>query len=313
MTVAPLPHPRKLVRYSLALAAVLAAMATRLLLEEWVGRGLPTYITFYPFVMLTLTLGSGPAALTTVLSSAAAAYWLLPPAGLAVASPADRLGLAIFTATSLIACWLAGVAHRHRLKAIALDHETALRESHNRELLRAKEEWELTFDSVPDLISIMDENHRIVRANRAMAERLGVSPGECVGQACYLAVHGAGHPLGNCPHVLTIADGRQHQAEVHEDRLGGDFLVTTTPLRDARGKMTGTVHVARDITERKKTEMQIQQHLEELQARNDELTRFIKASAGRELRMIELKKEINGLCERAGLPLRYRVDFEEPQ
>jgi DNA-binding NtrC family response regulator len=52
----------------------------------------------------------------------------------------------------------------------------------------------------------------------------------------------------------SCADGKEHVAEVHERRLGGDFLVSTTPLCDKQGRRTGTVHVARDITERKKME-----------------------------------------------------------
>ncbi|GFO53487.1 hypothetical protein GMSM_04940 [Geomonas sp. Red276] len=119
---------------------------------------------------------------------------------------------------------------------------------------RGKEQWERTFDSVPDLIAIMDGRHRIVRANRAMAERLGVSPRECIGQVCYHSVHGTEHPPGNCPHALSLVDGREHQAEIYEERLGGYFLVSTTPLFNEEGVMTGTVHVARDITERKRTE-----------------------------------------------------------
>jgi two-component system CheB/CheR fusion protein len=169
---------------------------------------------------------------------------------------------------------------------------------------RGKEEWERTFDSVPDLIAIMDERHRIVRANRAMAGRLGVTPEECVGRPCYHSVHGASRPPGVCPHALTLADGREHAAEVHEERLGGDFLVTTTPLLDERGEMVGSVHVARDITERKRAEAEILRHVEELE-------RFNNASVGRELRMIELKKEVNGLCEEGGLPPRYPLDFDE--
>jgi hypothetical protein len=35
---------------------------------------------------------------------------------------------------------------------------------------------------------------------------------------------------------------------VHEDRLGGDFLVSVSPLYDQDGKLRGSVHVARDIT-----------------------------------------------------------------
>ncbi|MEW6667379.1 MAG: PAS domain S-box protein [Thermodesulfobacteriota bacterium] len=48
---------------------------------------------------------------------------------------------------------------------------------------------------------------------------------------------------------------------------------------------------------------------ESLRASNDELTRFNRAMVGRELHMVELKKEVNELCRQAGLPLRYRVDF----
>lgn len=121
-------------------------------------------------------------------------------------------------------------------------------------LLRAKEEWERTFDSVPDLIAIMDDRHRIVRVNRAMAERLGVTPEQCVGLPCHESIHGVHHPPEFCPHTQTMADSCEHQAEVHEGRLGGDFLVTTTPLADERGHMIGSVHVARDITERKRAE-----------------------------------------------------------
>ena len=51
-----------------------------------------------------------------------------------------------------------------------------------------------------------------------------------------------------------MRDGREHHAEVQEQRLGGTFLVTTTPFFDEQGRMIGTVHVARDITDRKRAE-----------------------------------------------------------
>jgi PAS domain S-box-containing protein len=118
--------------------------------------------------------------------------------------------------------------------------------------------WERTFDAVPDLIAIIDEHHRIVRANRAMAQRLGVTPDECVGKVCFEAVHGLACPPEFCPHTRTLADSGEHVAEVHEPRLGGEFLVTTTPLVDEEGRRIGSVHVARDITERKRAEEALQ-------------------------------------------------------
>jgi PAS domain S-box-containing protein len=121
-------------------------------------------------------------------------------------------------------------------------------------LKRAKEEWERTFASVPDLIAILDEQHRVVRVNKAMAKRLGLKPDECVGLHCYEAIHGLSEAPPFCPHMQTLMDGRKHVVEVHEERLGGDFLVSTIPLNDERGVMIGSVHIAYDITERKRAE-----------------------------------------------------------
>jgi PAS domain S-box-containing protein len=139
------------------------------------------------------------------------------------------------------------------------------------EILRAKEQWERTFNTVPDLIALLDERHRIVRVNKAMAERLGTTPDECIGQPCYRAVHGTNRPPNFCPHALTLADGKEHTTEVHEDHLGGDFLVSTTPLFNGQGERAGSVHVARDITERKEAEQRLQDQAEELAAINEEL------------------------------------------
>lgn len=122
------------------------------------------------------------------------------------------------------------------------------------EILRAKNEWERTFDSMPDLIAILDTKHQILRTNKAMAQRLGINSDQCIGLNCFRCVHKLDGPPSFCPHSLTMADGKEHIAELHEDNLGGDFLVSTTPLFDQQGQIVGSVHVARDITERKKVE-----------------------------------------------------------
>jgi len=46
----------------------------------------------------------------------------------------------------------------------------------------------------------------------------------------------------------------------------------------------------------------------ELRARNEELEQFNRVVVGRELRMIELKQEINELCRRLGEPPRHATD-----
>jgi PAS domain S-box-containing protein len=122
------------------------------------------------------------------------------------------------------------------------------------QLIQASDEWERTFNAVPNLIMIVDSQYRLVRVNKAMADRLGTTPQKLVGQTCYRVVHGLEEPPDFCPHTLFLADRREHTAELHEERLGGDFFVSVTPLCDADGTFIGSVHVAHDITERKKTE-----------------------------------------------------------
>ena len=145
-------------------------------------------------------------------------------------------------------------------------------------LQQAKRDWERTFDSVPDLIAILDKQHKIVRTNRAMAQRLGKAPEQCVGLSCYKCVHGTSVPPEFCPHAQTVRDGLEHVAEVYEDRLGGYFSVSTTPLRDEQGKIIGSVHVARDITQRKQIEQELGDTLEASQRRQAEVSALLDAS-----------------------------------
>ena len=159
-----------------------------------------------------------------------------------------------------------------------LETEITERKKGEAELRRAKEEWERTFDAVPDLISIIDDRHQIVRANRAMVERLALTTHQCVGQLCYEAVHGTTCPIETCPHRLTLIDGREHTAEIHEEHLGGDFLVTTTPLTDDAGKRVGSVHVARDISQQKRDAEALRRARDELELRVEERTADLKTA-----------------------------------
>jgi PAS domain S-box-containing protein len=119
------------------------------------------------------------------------------------------------------------------------------------EAMRARDDWERTFEAVPDMIMILGQSHQIVRANRAMAERLGCAAGELVGRRCYEVLHGTDAPPEACPHTQLLADGREHQAEVDEKRLNRVLFVSVAPLLDPDGRLAGAVHVARDITEQK--------------------------------------------------------------
>jgi hypothetical protein len=107
--------------YGLAVVAVAAGFGLRQALTARVGSGLPTYITFYPVVMVVALLaGVGPGLLATALAGLVVCYWILPPVGqFAIASPVDRLGLVIFIGMGLFMSVVAELYRRgqgHRVQ-----------------------------------------------------------------------------------------------------------------------------------------------------------------------------------------------------
>jgi PAS domain S-box-containing protein len=131
-------------------------------------------------------------------------------------------------------------------------------------LVRARAQWERTFDSMPALMLLLDKDHRVVRVNEAMKRRVGRPAEECVGLSCWEILHGRSRPPDDCAWLEALEEGRGHTVEVHNEWLGGDFIVSATPLFDG----SGTVLMARDVTERTRAERIMQARLRLLEFAN---------------------------------------------
>ena len=77
------------------------------------------------------------------------------------------------------------------------------------------------------------------------------------------------------------------------------------PYFDGHGTLVKYVGTTLDITERNRAEEIARQQTAELQARNEELERFNRATTGRELRVIELKQQVDDLAAQLGRPRPY--------
>jgi len=138
-----------------------------------------------------------------------------------------------------------------------LQREITERKQAEEKIKQAAEEWRATFDSITDLVSIHDKNFRLVRVNKALANSLKMEPAELIGKTCYQLVHGTNESVPNCPHVETLATKKPVTVEFFEPRLGVYLQVSTSPMFDTKGEVVACVHIAKDITERKRMEEQL--------------------------------------------------------
>jgi diguanylate cyclase (GGDEF)-like protein/PAS domain S-box-containing protein len=127
------------------------------------------------------------------------------------------------------------------------------------EIKKDAEIWQTTFDSIKDLVSIQDEEFRLVRVNTAYSDAFGQKPDALVGSHCYEVVHGSSAPIEGCPHRQVLQSGTAASTEVFEPRLGIYLEVSCSPIFHADGTLEGTVHIAKDITARKKLEEKLTQ------------------------------------------------------
>ena len=121
------------------------------------------------------------------------------------------------------------------------------------EILRQRRLLEDTFNSLIDLVAVMDKDLRIVQTNEAFAARVGLLRadvmrrplGELVGRETLAYVEAADTWQGIVPAV---------QRRVDDAALDGTFLLTATPLTNQDGETMGRVLVARDITRQTRLE-----------------------------------------------------------
>ena len=241
-------------RYGLAVVAVAAALGLRLALTAWVGPGLPTYITFYPAVMVVALLaGFGPGLVATALAGLVAAYWILPPVGqFAIASPVDRLGLVIFFGMGLFMSVVAELYRRNRDKAAAYDREAALRESQARLATFA----EATFEGI-----VESEAGRIVDCNEQFARMLGYSVAELRGMEIASLIA----PEDRDRVMASIRQGQESVTEHAVLRKDGTRIVVEAHGRPVSPGSVRRHTAIRDITDRKRAEERIRQAKEEME------------------------------------------------
>jgi two-component system NtrC family sensor kinase len=116
----------------------------------------------------------------------------------------------------------------------------------------SRKQWVEDFDAISDLIVVHDAENRVLRLNRALADLLGEAPSKAVGRDMgKLEILATTLQLGRCPFCrnpkATIEDFVHQTAEQ-------TFLVSTSRIHTGQDDERRTIHVLKDITDRREAE-----------------------------------------------------------
>ncbi len=129
---------------------------------------------------------------------------------------------------------------------VALEKEIAERLQAETQVEQSRDEWENTFNTIDEGITVHDMNYRIILFNEAARKILGPSLRE--GVKCFWTYHGTPQPPERCASCEVLRTSKTIENEFFEPHIGRHLNMKAFPRKDRNGRMTGVVHVFRDVT-----------------------------------------------------------------
>ena len=176
------------------------------------------------------------------------------------ASDNERLGtLCLFRRRKTL-----GADEKRLLHALA-SHAALSLENFRRfsQLERSKRQWVEDIDAISDYIVVHDRAWNIVRTNRSLASHLGVPPVALVGEAMsslrQIAETGSDLP---CPFCRDTQRPKEEYVAASAERI---FLVSTSRAPGVSDDDTRTIHVLKDITDRREAERRYRELFDSIQ------------------------------------------------
>ena len=153
-------------------------------------------------------------------------------------------------------------------------------------------------DATQESLLLLDKEGIIVAINRTAASRYRRTPKELIGKNSFdmLPENLRESRRSHFNNVLQTGE----PIDFEDKRDGMNFYNSFYPVQDKTGEIIGVAIFGQDVTERKQMEEALKRNVEELE-------RFSKLAYGREIKMIQLKKEINELLDQTGQAKKYTI------
>jgi PAS domain S-box-containing protein len=139
---------------------------------------------------------------------------------------------------------------------------------------QAEHEKQTILDSLVEHVVYHDMEMRVLWANRAACESVGMTREELVGLHCYEIWAKRSDPCEDCP-VDWARETGQPQAIEKTTQDGRSWYLQGSPVRDTNGDIVGMVELALEISERKRAEEALRKSEERYRRITEAITDYI--------------------------------------
>src|SRR5438093_581559 len=167
-----------------------------------------------------------------------------------------------------------------------------------REVDKARAYAESLIKNAPDPVFVSDLEGKILEANDAVSELLGFRRDEVVEQSLSRFISEEETREFTAALREVVERGVTRNARLNPRAATGEVIPTSlnaSALRDVDGRVIGAIGDLRDMREYEAVVHDLEQSKTELQEKILDLEKFEEVVVGRELKMIALEKELEGL------------------
>jgi len=173
--------------------------------------------------------------------------------------------------------------------------------------LKASNEWRAGFDSLEDILCIIDNKLKILKVNMAFAAFFDSKPKDLVGRSYDMLLKATDREPINLPYEDVIRYGREKTVNYYDKKTGTHFEISLSPVIENKKTSAALVQIQRDISHKIKSDEKLKEYSQHLEMMLGQLTKELHQAPEEMVKKTKLSV-LRQMASGVGYELRHPLD-----